>query len=85
MHNRAVQKRDVVDWLCGIGMCSKGIVHNRFVSKKQSEARKMWMTECAQTKCTSMSYMSLSRASIWAINTLMGRSMSLRESAATYI
>ena len=32
-------------------MCSEGIVHNRFVSKKQSVARKMWMTECAQTKC----------------------------------
>ena len=50
VHNRAVQERDVVNWLCWIGMCSKGIVHNRFVSKKQSVLRKMWMTECAQTK-----------------------------------
>ena len=42
--------------LCRKGMCWIGCVECVvkalcFVSKKQSVARKMWMTDCAQTKC----------------------------------
>ena len=38
-------------WIgCVESGCIEAIVHNRFVSKKKSVARRMWMTECAETK-----------------------------------